>query len=145
MRLHTPVAILLLVGVSCAGRLQGSPSPVRIGGSWESARSRVEAWTRGSPGRGFAIQDLDRAPRRLHPPLDSLFVAQSIRDRAGRPVERAERRDAGEIAREHYIFYLRGDLITGVEYRAVLANGLGGYRQVDHALGETPGVPPGNT
>jgi len=106
----------------------------------------VEAWSRGARGRTFQVQDLDRQVRRIYDPLDSLIIADAYR-RAGLSHPAYGKlppapRKAGVLVRENYIFYLRGNQIVGVEYRAVESDGWGGHRQLDEAVGEMSQSPP---
>ncbi len=123
----------------------GQP-PVRIGGEWDRAQSKVEAWAKGGHGRSFQTQDLDVRERRIYDPLDSLIIADAYR-RAGLEHPAYRRfppapKEPGRLVRENYIFYLRGNQIVGVEYRAVESDGWGGHKQLDEAVGELSESPP---
>jgi hypothetical protein len=138
-------AAITLAAASCSFIGLGRP-PVTIGGPWDRALPNVEAWAQGGPGRTFQAQDLDMRIRRIYDPLDSLIIADAYR-RAGLAHSAYSRfppapKEAGRIVRENYIFYLRGNQIVGVEYRAVESDGWGGHRQLDEAVGEISESPP---
>lgn len=135
----------MIAAASCSFGNLGRP-PVLIGSLWDSALPKVSAWAEAKPGRCFQMQDLDLQKRRIHDPLDSLIIADAYR-RAGL-IHPAYRRfppapsRAGLLVRENYIFYLRGNQIVGVEYRAVESDGWGGHKQLDAAVGEMSESPP---
>lgn len=117
-----------------------------LGGEWDHALPKVQDWASHAAGRSFQIQDLDIQVRRIYDPLDSLIIADAYR-RAGltHPAYSLlplAPRKAGRLVRENYIFYLRGNQIVGVEYRAVMSDGWGGHKQVDEAIGEISESPP---
>jgi len=133
-------AAIMLAAASCSvGRFVHPPSIV-IGEDWQAALPKVEAWASSGRERSFQCQDLDADSLRIHPALDSLLIADAWR-RAGLDHPMLGRlppapRKAGILCRENYIFYLRGNRIVGVEYRAVVSDGWGGHRQTDEAVGE---------
>lgn len=138
-------AAILLAAVSCSIAHIGSRPSVMIGGDWTAVLPRLTAWTREAPGRSFQVQDFDAGKVRVHPPLDSLILADAWR-RAGLDHPMLRRyppapRIAGILCGENYIFYLRGNRIVGVEYRVVESNSSGGYRQSDEAIGEMSDAP----
>lgn len=141
----TLAAAVAFAAVSCSFVGLGHP-PVLIGSEWEPALSEVQAWARAKPGRSYQVQDLDTQKRRIYDPLDSLIIADAYR-RAGLD-HPAYRRfppapmEAGHLVRENYIFYVRGNQIVGVEYRAVESDGWGGHKQLDAAVGEMSESPP---
>ncbi len=144
-----PVAALIVwTATSCA--LAPSPRPpILIGEDWQEAAPQAERWMKGSARRHFSIQDLDRERQRVYPALDSLILADVYRH-AGLDSPRLRAfppapEKASVLCSETYIFYLRGNQIVGVEYRAVESNGAGGYRQRDDAVGESPAAPPGGS
>ncbi len=139
-------AAILLAAASCSVvRLEHRPS-VLLGGDWSAALPTVRAWASRSSVRSFQFQDLDSDSMRIYPALDSLLIADAWR-RAGCDHPMLRRlppapRKAGILCRENYIFYLRGNRIVGVEYRAVESNGWGGHKQFDDTVGEISGSPP---
>jgi hypothetical protein len=135
------VAFPLLAG--CALLASQSP-PVRLGAEWNEAQPHLVTWSQKQGARCYQTQDLDRTSKRSYPVFDSLMLAQIYR-RVGHLPPRFQRfepapDEAGIVCRENYIFYLRGDQIVGVEYREVVSNGQGGYRQNDDSIGELPGA-----
>jgi len=137
-------AAIPLAAASCS-LAHFNSSPVRIGGSWERAEHRLIAWASSRSGRSYQVQDLERSPKRIYPPLDSLIIADAYR-RAGlnHPMLRGlppAPKKACVLCRENYIFYVRGNQIVGVEYRAVESDGWGGYRQQDETVGEVCEAP----
>ncbi len=119
---------------------------MRIGGEWDHALPKIEAWAKDGHGRTFQTQDLDIHARRIYDPLDSLIIADAYR-RAGLEHPAYRRlppapKEAGRLVRENYIFYLRGNQIVGVEYRAVESDGWGGHKQMDEVVGEISEAPP---
>lgn len=116
-----------------------------LGQDWPEAEPFVRRWAAGAPVRTYHRQDLDARRDRAYPALDSLILAESYR-RAGIEHPRLRKfppapKEGGRICGERYIFYLRGNRILGVEYREIVSNGVGGYRQRDDAIGELPAVP----
>lgn len=137
---------IALAASSCAVGRVVHPPPVMIGGDWREALPRIRAWASSESTRRFQFQDLDADSMRVHPALDSLLIADAWR-RAGLDHPMLRRlppapHKAGVLCRENYIFYLRGDRIVGVEYRAIVSDGWGGHRQSDEAVGEISASPP---
>jgi hypothetical protein len=138
-------AAITLAAASCSVIGLGKP-PVMIGGDWDRAVPKVQSWARHAAGRSFQTQDLDLRVRRIYDPLDSLIIADAYR-RAGLTHPAYAHlppapKEAGRLVRENYIFYLRGNQIVGVEYRAVISDGWGGHKQMDEAIGEISESPP---
>ena len=142
-------AAILLAAASCSMAHFASRPPVRLGGDWPTALPAVQTWASRSGVRTFQFQDLDADSMRIYPALDSLLIADAWR-RAGCDHPMLRRlppapKEAGVLCHENYIFYLRGNRIVGVEYRAVESNGWGGHKQIDDTVGEISGSPPGSS
>jgi hypothetical protein len=148
LRCLLAVAIALAAASCSVARIAHRP-PVLLGGDWPAALPKVQAWASSSSIRSFQLQDLDADSMRIFPALDSLVIADAWR-RAGldHPMLRhlpPAPAKAGILCRENYIFYLRGNRIVGVEYRAVESDGWGGHRQADETIGEISASPPGSS
>jgi hypothetical protein len=139
-------AVIPFAAVSCSIAHLAHRPAVLVGGEWQAALPKVQAWAAASPQRGFQFQDLEADSMRIHPALDSLLIADAWR-RAGLDNPMLRRlpqapREPGVLCRENYIFYLRGNRIVGVEYRSVESDGHGWHRQTDETIGEISGSPP---
>jgi hypothetical protein len=139
-------AAIPLAAASCSVALMSRRPAIVLGQEWSAAVPRAQAWAGSGSGRTFQVQDLGIDSQRIFPPLDSLLLADSYRrlgfDHPMLARHPAAPRKAGILCRENYIFYIRGNLLVGVEYRAVESDGWGGYRQSDEAIGEISDSPP---